>query len=241
MKIELFADVVPKTAENFRQFCTGEFRKDGVPIGYKGCTFHRVIKDFMIQGGDFVNGDGTGICSIYRGPFADENFKLKHSAPGLLSMANSGPGTNGCQFFITCTKCDWLDGKHVVFGKVVDGLLVMRKIENVPTGPNNKPKLPIVIAQCGEIDGVSRETVRSTVDKQNLFSVYIFSSVKMHMLSTTVKECLKATKRSNGHLKQGPPWRGDQATGGAMEYLKAKEELLPLSLVQMTHHHQSPQ
>ncbi|XP_051509787.1 peptidyl-prolyl cis-trans isomerase H isoform X5 [Myxocyprinus asiaticus] len=114
MKIELFADIVPKTAENFRQFCTGEFK---------------VIKDFMIQGGDFVNGDGTGICSIYRGPFADENFRMKHSGPGLLSMANSGPGTNGCQFFITCTKCDWLDGKHVVFGKVVDGLLVMRKIE----------------------------------------------------------------------------------------------------------------
>uniref|UniRef100_A0A668RMW5 Peptidyl-prolyl cis-trans isomerase n=1 Tax=Oreochromis aureus TaxID=47969 RepID=A0A668RMW5_OREAU len=143
MKFELFADVVPKTAENFR--------KDGVPIGYKGCTFHRVIKDFMIQGGDFVNGDGTGICSIYRGPFADENFRIKHSAAGLLSMANSGPGTNGCQFFITCTKCDWLDGKHVVFGKLVDGLLVMRKIENVSTGPNNKPKLPIVIAQCGEM------------------------------------------------------------------------------------------
>ncbi|XP_049437274.1 peptidyl-prolyl cis-trans isomerase H isoform X2 [Epinephelus fuscoguttatus] len=112
---------------------------------------NKVIKDFMIQGGDFVNGDGTGICSIYRGPFADENFKLKHSVAGLLSMANSGPGTNGCQFFITCTKCDWLDGKHVVFGKVVDGLLVMRKIENVPTGPNNKPKLTIVIAQCGEM------------------------------------------------------------------------------------------
>uniref|UniRef100_A0A9J8BF41 Peptidyl-prolyl cis-trans isomerase n=1 Tax=Cyprinus carpio carpio TaxID=630221 RepID=A0A9J8BF41_CYPCA len=151
MKIELFADIVPKTAENFRQFCTGEFKKDGVPVGYKGCTFHRVIKDFMIQCGDFVNGDGTGICSIYRGPFADENFRMKHSGPGLLSMANSGPGTNGCQFFITCTKCDWLDGKHVVFGKVVDGLLVMRKIENVPTGPNNKPKLPIVVAQCGEM------------------------------------------------------------------------------------------
>ncbi|XP_068924269.1 peptidyl-prolyl cis-trans isomerase H isoform X2 [Petaurus breviceps papuanus] len=148
MKIELFADIVPKTAENFRsgnypppsipefsgkagrgQFCTGEFRKDGVPIGYKGSTFHRVIKDFMIQGGDFVNGDGTGVASIYRGPFADENFKLRHSAPGLLSMANSGPSTNGCQFFITCSKCDWLDGKHVVFGKIIDGLLVMRKIE----------------------------------------------------------------------------------------------------------------
>uniref|UniRef100_A0AAQ4Q129 Peptidyl-prolyl cis-trans isomerase n=1 Tax=Gasterosteus aculeatus aculeatus TaxID=481459 RepID=A0AAQ4Q129_GASAC len=150
MKIELFADVVPKTAENFR-------RTPFLPIlrcnttHYFNFLFGRVIKDFMIQGGDFVNGDGTGICSIYRGPFVDENFKMKHSAPGLLAMANSGPGTNGCQFFITCTKCDWLDGKHVVFGKVVDGLLIMRKIENVPTGPNNKPKLPILIAQCGEM------------------------------------------------------------------------------------------
>uniref|UniRef100_A0A7N6FKG2 Peptidyl-prolyl cis-trans isomerase n=1 Tax=Anabas testudineus TaxID=64144 RepID=A0A7N6FKG2_ANATE len=147
MKIELFADVVPKTAENFR--------KDGVPIGYKGCTFHSFLFLFcehhLMCCLHFVQGDGTGICSIYRGPFADENFRMKHSAPGLLSMANSGPGTNGCQFFITCTKCDWLDGKHVVFGKVVDGLLIMRKIENVPTGPNNKPKLPIVIAQCGEM------------------------------------------------------------------------------------------
>uniref|UniRef100_A0A8I5Y5S4 Peptidyl-prolyl cis-trans isomerase n=1 Tax=Rattus norvegicus TaxID=10116 RepID=A0A8I5Y5S4_RAT len=131
MKIELFADVVPKTAENFSVFlCV--YRKDGVPIGYKGSTFHRVIKDFMIQGGDF--GDGTGVASIYRGPFADENFKLRHSAPGLLSMANSGPSTNGCQFFITCSKCDWLDGKHVVFGKIIDGLLVMRKIEVGPDG-----------------------------------------------------------------------------------------------------------
>ncbi|GAA6108360.1 peptidyl-prolyl cis-trans isomerase H isoform X1 [Tachysurus ichikawai] len=158
MKIELFADVVPKTAENFRQFCTGEFRKDGVPIGFKGCTFHSHVPQTFHVKAMFLycnlyrqSGDGTGICSIYRGPFADENFKLKHSAPGLLSMANSGPGTNGCQFFITCTKCDWLDGKHVVFGKVVDGLLIMRKIENVPTGPNNKPKLPILIGQCGEM------------------------------------------------------------------------------------------
>uniref|UniRef100_A0A6I8QKU2 Peptidyl-prolyl cis-trans isomerase n=1 Tax=Xenopus tropicalis TaxID=8364 RepID=A0A6I8QKU2_XENTR len=146
MKVELFADIVPKTAENFR--------KDGVPIGYKGSTFHRTLCEFastLYLQKHVFQGDGTGVASIYRGPFADENFKQKHSTPGLLSMANSGPGTNGCQFFITCSKCDWLDGKHVVFGKVIDGLLVMRKIENVPTGPNNKPKLPVVIAQCGEM------------------------------------------------------------------------------------------
>lgn len=151
MIFELFADVVPKTAENFRQFCTGELRKDGVPFGFKGANFHRIIKDFMIQGGDFVNGDGTGVMSIYGGAFADENFTLKHDAPGLLSMANSGRDTNGCQFFVTCAKCNFLDNKHVVFGRVLDGLLIMRKVENVPTGPNNKPKLPITISQCGQM------------------------------------------------------------------------------------------
>ncbi|XP_066924245.1 peptidyl-prolyl cis-trans isomerase H-like [Clytia hemisphaerica] len=152
LKIELFADVVPKTAENFRQFCTGEYTKDKIPIGYKGATFHRIIKDFMIQGGDFIKGDGTGVCSIYGGiDFPDENFEKKHEGPGLLSMANSGVDTNGCQFFITCAKCDFLDGKHVVFGKVIDGMLVMRKIENVPTGANNRPKLSVIVSQCGEM------------------------------------------------------------------------------------------
>ncbi|MPC14552.1 Peptidyl-prolyl cis-trans isomerase H [Portunus trituberculatus] len=151
MIMELYSDVCPKTSENFRQFCTGEYRKDGVPIGYKGASFHRVIKDFMIQGGDFVRGDGTGTQSIYGPSFPDENFLLKHDGPGLLSLANSGKDTNGCQFFITCAKCDFLDGKHVVFGRVIEGLLVMRKIENVPTGPNNKPKIPVVISQCGQM------------------------------------------------------------------------------------------
>jgi len=152
LKMELFNDIVPKTAENFRQLCTGEYRRDGIPVGYKGVIFHRVIKDFMVQGGDFVQGDGTGLASIYGGKFADENFSLKHTGPGLLSMANSGKDTNGCQFFITCAKCDYLDGKHVVFGKVIgESLLVVRKIENVPVNPNNRPKVNVVVSQCGEL------------------------------------------------------------------------------------------
>jgi peptidyl-prolyl isomerase H (cyclophilin H) len=151
IKMELFADVVPKTAENFRQLCTGEYKKGGLPIGFKGCSIHRVIKDFMIQGGDFINGDGTGSASIYGESFPDENFNLKHTGAGLLSMANSGPNTNACQFFITCTQTPWLDNKHVVFGKVIDGMLAVRKIENVAVGQNNKPKLPILISECGEM------------------------------------------------------------------------------------------
>ena len=153
IKMELFTDVVPKTAENFRQFCTGEYRRNNLQIGYKGCSFHRVIKDFMIQGGDFLNGDGTGKLSIYGDHFVDVNFNIKHRGPGLLSLANSGPNSNGCQFFLTCSKTDWLDGKHVVFGKVLDeeSLLLVHKIENIPTGNGNKPKLPIVIEECGEL------------------------------------------------------------------------------------------
>ncbi|KAF4565352.1 Peptidyl-prolyl cis-trans isomerase H [Pleurotus pulmonarius] len=150
MKMELFSDIVPKTAENFRQLCTGEFRVNSRPQGYKNATFHRV-PNFMCQGGDFMKGDGTGSFSIYGDKFPDENFIEKHTGPGLLSMANSGPNTNGCQFFITTAKCDFLDGKHVVFGRVIDGMLTLRKIENVPTGPNNRPKLVVKITECGEM------------------------------------------------------------------------------------------
>lgn len=153
--LELFADVCPKTAENFRQFCTGEYRKGNKPIGYKGATFHRVIKDFMVQGGDFVNGDGTGCVSIYGDiPFADESIgALRHSGAGVLAMANSGPNTNGNQFYITCTQCDFLDGKHVVFGKVVnqESLLVVRKLENVPVTQESRPTTECKITQCGEL------------------------------------------------------------------------------------------
>lgn len=149
---ELFADVVPNTVENFRQFCMGH-KVDGIPTGYKGTRFHRISRDFMVQGGDFVNHDGTGITSIYNGlKFPDENLELRHDAPGILSMANANaPDTNGCQFFITCAKCDFLDNQHVVFGRVVDGMLVLRKIENVPVGPNDRPRIPVVIANCGQL------------------------------------------------------------------------------------------
>ncbi|MCJ1262174.1 Peptidyl-prolyl cis-trans isomerase H [Lobaria immixta] len=150
--MELFADSTPKTAENFRQYCTGETKNaQGYPQGYKGSKFHRVIKDFMIQGGDFLNGDGTGSACIYgTKAFADENFKLKHDTAGLLSMANSGPNSNGCQFFITTVPTPFLNNKHVVFGKVVDGMDVVRKVENTRTR-GEKPATDVVISLCGEM------------------------------------------------------------------------------------------
>jgi len=155
LRIELFKSQVPRTAENFRQLCTGETKRAGSPFGYKGCKFHRVIKEFMVQGGDVLKGDGTGRASIYGDKFDDEpaGLKLRHSGPGLLSSANSGPNTNGCQFFITCAKADWLDGKHVVFGRLMDNesLLVARKIENAPVAQQNKPRLDVVITECGEL------------------------------------------------------------------------------------------
>ncbi|KAF6229896.1 hypothetical protein HO133_004233 [Letharia lupina] len=153
VKMELFANVTPKTAENFRQYCTGENKNpQGRPQGYKGSKFHRVIREFMIQGGDFLNGDGTGSTCIYgTKAFADENFQLKHDTPGLLSMANSGKDSNGCQFFITTVPTPFLNNKHVVFGKVIDGMDVVHKVENTRVRGESKPATDVTIAQCGEM------------------------------------------------------------------------------------------
>lgn len=150
--LELRADVVPKTAENFRALCTGEkgMGESGKPLSYAGSPFHRIIPGFMIQGGDFTRGNGTGGESIYGEKFEDENFELKHDGPGILSMANSGPDSNGSQFFITVAATDWLDGRHVVFGKVVDGMDTVQKME-AEGSRSGRTKSPVVLSACRQL------------------------------------------------------------------------------------------
>ncbi|KDO68608.1 hypothetical protein CISIN_1g006162mg [Citrus sinensis] len=202
--IELFADVVPKTAENFRALCTGEKgigKSTGKPLHYKGTMFHRIIKGFMIQGGDFSKGNGTGGESIYGGKFTDENFKLDHNGPGILSMANSGANTNGSQFFITFRRQHHLDGKHVVFGKVVKGLNIVKKIEQVGTG-DGKPAQPVKIIDCGEFSESKIQDGKEKVKKKKASHV---SSSEDSSDGETVRRHKKSSKKRRQKRKRRYP------------------------------------
>ncbi|OAD79832.1 hypothetical protein PHYBLDRAFT_15321 [Phycomyces blakesleeanus NRRL 1555(-)] len=151
---ELFADEVPNTAENFRALCTGEKglgKLSNMPLHFRGSIFHRIIKGFMIQGGDFTRRNGTGGESIFGATFADESFARKHTTHGLLSMANRGPNTQSSQFFITTRPTPHLDGKHVVFGRVVSGFPIIEQCENEPVDERDRPMRTVMIANCGEL------------------------------------------------------------------------------------------
>lgn len=162
--IGLYGEVVPKTTENFRALCTGEMGKsaNGKALHYKGTPFHRIIPGFMIQGGDIVYGNGSGNVSIYGGTFRDENFKIKHSHPGVVSMVNPGPDSNGSQFFITTVKASWLDGEHVVFGRVIEGMDTVYVVEGTAGTYSGKPRKKVLIADSGEISKSEWEAERES-------------------------------------------------------------------------------
>ncbi|KAI8643550.1 peptidyl-prolyl cis-trans isomerase D [Parasitella parasitica] len=212
---ELFKDVVPKTAENFRVLCTGEMGvgKSGKPLCYKNSIFHRIIKNFMIQGGDFTAGNGTGGESIYGEKFEDENFDLKHEKPFLLSMANAGPGTNGSQFFITTVPTPHLDGKHVVFGKVLKGKGIVRTLEFLETN-NDKPLQDAVITNCGELAEGEDDGIPVHEDGDN-YEEFPDDHEGSRELAALIEIASKLKEIGNAYFKKG------DYENAARKYLKA--------------------
>lgn len=222
---ELYDDVVPKTAENFRALCTGEkgVGKSGKPLTYKSSIFHRVIKQFMIQGGDFTAGNGTGGESIYGEKFDDENFQLKHEKPFLLSMANSGPGTNGSQFFVTTVPTPHLDGKHVVFGEVLGGKDIIRKIENLKT-VSDKPNWETKIADCGQLSGeeaakAAEKKPDSTGDQYEDFPEDVKEDEKDWNGEKIIKIATDLKTYGNGAFKKGDLTVGVEKYQKGLRYL----------------------
>ncbi|CAG8461826.1 7598_t:CDS:2 [Funneliformis mosseae] len=220
---EMFDDLAPRTVENFRALCTGEkgIGASGKPLHYKGCTFHRVIKDFMIQGGDFTRGDGTGGESIYGDKFDDESFDVKHDEPFLLSMANAGANTNGSQFFITTAKATHLDDKHVVFGRVLAGKTVVRAIEHLPTGSNDKPTKTVTIADCGELkegesDGIPAPTDGDSFEDWPEDELGPLTAEKLTEIAQTVKNI------GNDYFKKGDQINASKKYAKAIRYLNEK-------------------
>jgi len=205
--IELFADIVPKTAENFRCLCTGERgvgRVSGKALHYKNTIFHRVIKGFMMQGGDFANMNGTGGESVYGGKFEDENLDMRHTGPGILSMANAGKNTNGSQFFVTFKKAEHLDGKHVVFGKVVEGMKVIQEIEQLEmTADSDRPAEPVIIARCGEMERIQVEVEESESEEEAEAVVEAAPAPPQH----TDDEESKASSKSSSSSSSAPKKR----------------------------------
>nr|Q5U8Z7.1 RecName: Full=Peptidyl-prolyl cis-trans isomerase D; Short=PPIase D; AltName: Full=Rotamase D [Amanita muscaria]AAV40687.1 40 kDa cyclophilin [Amanita muscaria] len=224
----LYSDLVPKTAENFRALCTGEkgLGQSGKPLWYKGSAFHRVIKGFMCQGGDFTAGNGTGGESIYGEKFEDEGFPVHHSRPFLLSMANAGPNTNGSQFFITVSATPHLDGKHVVFGEVIKGRSVVRTIENNPATNGDVPKEPVVIADCGQLSSDDPFLAERTSTDGDPYEDYPDDEDQELGNPETVLQIAKTIREvANRLYKQGDISGALQKYSKSIRYLDVHQEL----------------
>ena len=221
--LELYKHLVPKTAENFRALCTNPattLASTGQPLSFRNSIFHRVIPKFMIQGGDFTRGDGTGGESIYGEKFEDEDLTGKHDRPFLLSMANAGPGTNGSQFFITTVATPHLDGKHVVFGRVLAGKAVVRKVEQVETGSNDRPTQDVKIVGCGEFDDAQVKEGSWGIEKDSTGDVYEeFPEDQSEQLESDVKATFDIASALKG-IANGAFSKADFSTA-CDKYVKA--------------------